>query len=312
MNVKIQHRHVDVTRALQSLIDRNSRKIQRFLPTFNSHDLDLHINLEKLPRRQQHHTVLVLTMPQSTIRVEAMENSSATCVLRSLAELLRRVKKFKSQRNRERFWSREAISSAGTPSAETTRELKNAINYNLDQVEQYVQREVYYHSVIESLPTGFLESQAVLDEVFVKVSSKVDSRPEEISLQQWMFQVARSDVRNRVQSARSSLNESHIEERVPKSSQWEDEAQDFHQPDEVLHLEDLIRDENSVTPEELLVREETQEKLHDSVAQLPGSVRESFVLFCLEGFNSDEVAMITGKDPQKVLRDVKRPVRRCI
>ena len=99
-----------------------------------------------------------------------------------------------------------------------------------------------------------------------------------------MFQVARSAVRNCVQSARSSLNESHFGERVPKSSQWEDEAQDFHQPDEVLHLEDLIRDENSVTPEELLVREETQEKLHDSVAQLPGSVRESFVLIVFGGF----------------------------
>jgi DNA-directed RNA polymerase specialized sigma24 family protein len=89
-------------------------------------------------------------------------------------------------------------------------------------------------------------------------------------------------------------------------SQWEDEEQNFHQPDEVLHLEDLIRDERSVTPEELLVREETQEKLHNSVAQLPSSIRESFVLFCLEGFNSDEVAMIAGKDPGEVLRDVEQ------
>jgi DNA-directed RNA polymerase specialized sigma24 family protein len=73
-----------------------------------------------------------------------------------------------------------------------------------------------------------------------------------------------------------------------------------------MRLEDLIRDEHSVSPEEILAREEAQEKLYESVAQLPGSVRESFVLFCLEGFNSDEGAMITGKDSAQVLEEVER------
>lgn len=306
MNVKIQNRHVNLTEALERLIDRHSRKIQKLLPTFASQDLDLHINLEKLPRGQQYHTVLVLTMPQSTIRVEEMKNDPAPCVLGAFAELLRRVKKFKSQLNRERFWKREAIPSAEIPSVETTRELENAINHNLDQVEQYIQRELYHHSVMNSIPAGLLESQAVLDEVFLEVSSSVSARPEHISLQQWMFQIARSAVRNRIEGVQRTLTEAHVGEKVPAFSQWEDEEQDFHQPDEVLHLEDFIRDEHSVSPEELLVREEVQEKLHNAVAQLPSSIRESFVLFCLEGFNSDEVAMITGKDPGEVLRDVEK------
>ncbi len=306
MNVKIQNRNVDVTEGLERLIDRNSRKIQKLFPTFASQDLDLHINLEKLPRGRQYHTVLVLTMPQSAIRVEGMENDSITCVLHAFAELLRRVKKFKSQLNRERFWSRDAIPSAEMPSAETTRELENAINSNLDQVERYIQREAYHHCIGAGISPGLLEKQAVLDEVFLEVSSTADSRPENISLQQWMFQIARSAVRDRVESVQSTLDESHVQERVPAVSQWEDEEQDFHQPDEVLHVEDLIRDQNSVTPEEVLAREEVQEQLHHSIAQLSGSVRESFVLFCLEGFNSDEVAMVTGKEPEEVLKEVEQ------
>ena len=55
-----------------------------------------------------------------------------------------------------------------------------------------------------------------------------------------------------------------------------------------------------------LEREEVQEQLHHSIAQLSGSVRESFVLFCLEGFNSDEVAMVTGKEPEEVLKEVEQ------
>ncbi|MEE8348521.1 MAG: HPF/RaiA family ribosome-associated protein [Acidobacteriota bacterium] len=306
MNVNIQTHHVNVTEVLERLMGRHSRKIEKILPTFASEDLDLHITLKKLPRGQQYHTVLVLTMPQNTIRVEEMKKDPASCVLASFAELLRRVKKFKSQLNREKFWSREAIPSAEPSPVSPLRELENAINNNLDQVEQYIQREIYHRSVTNGIPAGLLESQAVLDEVFVEVSSKAGSRPENLSLQQWMFQIARSALQNRIEGILSRLDESHIEEAAPVSSQWEDEEQAFHQPDEVLHLGDVIRDEHSVTPEELLAREEVQEKLSSSVAQLPNSIRESFVLFCLEGFNSDEVAMITGKGPDDVLRDVEQ------
>ncbi len=57
--------------------------------------------------------------------------------------------------------------------------------------------------------------------------------------------------------------------------------------------------------EEILARAEAVEKLQKEIANLPSSVRESFVLFSLEGFNSDETAMITGKEPADVLTEVE-------
>ena len=306
MNIKIQNRHLDVTKTLERLIDRHSRKVQKILPTFASQDLDLHISLEKLPRAMQYHTVLVLTMPQNTIRVEEMETNPAPCVLRAFEELLRKVKKFKSQLNRERFWRKEATPKMETPSADTTRELEDAINHNLDQVENYIRRELYHHLVTNSIPPGLLQTHALLDEVFLEVSSKASSKPENVPLEQWMFQMARSVVNRRIGSLEKTREEPHVEERAPVNSRWEDEELDFHQPDEVLHLEDLMRDEHSVTPEELLIREEAQQDFHNAIAHLPGSIRESFILFYLEGFNSDEVAMITGKNPGEVLEDVEK------
>ncbi|MDA2933823.1 sigma-70 family RNA polymerase sigma factor, partial [Acidobacteria bacterium AH-259-D05] len=301
-----QNRHLHVTKTLDRLIDRHSRKVQKILPTFASRDLDLHIKLEKLPRGKQYHSVLVLTMPQNAIRVEEIESNPAICVLRSFEELLRKVKKFKSQLNRERFWRKETTPRRETPSADTTRELENAINHNLDQVENYIRRELYHHVVTNNIPPGLLQTQALLDEVFLEVSSKVSSKPENVPLEQWMCQIARSAVNRRIESVQKTRNEPHVEERAPVNPRWEDEELNFHQPDEVLHLEDLIRDEHSVTPEELLVREEAQEEFHNAIARLSGAIRESFILFCLEGFNSDEVAMITAKNPGQVLEDVEK------
>ena len=50
MNLKIQRRHLRVTEALKRLIDRHANQLEKILPTFTSRDLDLHINLERLPR----------------------------------------------------------------------------------------------------------------------------------------------------------------------------------------------------------------------------------------------------------------------
>ena len=306
MNLKIQNRHLEVTQSLERLIDRQSRKLQKILPTFASHDLDLHVTLEKLPRGKQYHTVLVLNMPQNAMRVEEMENNPATSVIRAFEELLRKIKKFKSRLNRERFWQKQAGAPTHISSSQNKRELENAINQNLDQLENYIQRELYHQALVENIPVGLFQAQALLDEVFLEVTSKTAARPENIPLEQWMFQIARERVKNRIHDWRAACEEPHVEETARTSSRWDDEVLNFYQPDEVLRLEDLLRDEHSTTPEELLAQEEVREQLQEAIARLPSSVRESFVLFALEGFNSDETAMIMGKDPSEVLEDVEK------
>ncbi|MDA2929565.1 HPF/RaiA family ribosome-associated protein [Acidobacteria bacterium AH-259-O06] len=306
MNLKIQNRHWEVTQSLERLIDRQSRKLQKILPTFASHDLDLHVTLEKLPRGKQYHTVLVLNMPQNAMRVEEMENNPTTSVIRAFEELLRKIKKFKSRLNRERFWQKQAGVLTHISSSKNKRELENAINQNLDQLENYIRRELYHQVLVENIPVGLVQAQALLDEVFLEVTSKTAARPENIPLQQWMFQIARERVRNRIHDWQAACEELHVEETAKTSSRWDDEVLNFYQPDEVLRLEDLLRDEHSTTPEELLAREEVQEQLQEAIVRLPSSIRESFVLFALEGFNSDETAMIMGKDPSEVLEDVEK------
>ncbi len=305
MNLQIHSRHFRVSKSLKRLIERRSRQVQKILPTFAPRDLDLHINLEKLTRGKQYHTMLVLIMPQNTLRVEEMKGNPATSVLRAFDELVLRVKKYKSRLNRERFWQRGPGPPRQTHPTREKYELENVIDQNLVKLENYIRRELHHQRLIENIPEGVLQTQALVDEVFLDVSSRASSRPENLPLTEWMFQRARVAVRKRIQDLLKTRDEPHVEETVPASSKWEDEELDFHQPDEVLHLGDLITDEHSVSPEEVLAQEEAVESLQKEIASLPGSIRESFVLFSLEGFNSDETAMITGKRPADVLSEVE-------
>ena len=184
MNLKIQLRHLKVTEALKRLIDVHANKVEEILPTFTSRDLDLHISLERLPRGKQFHAVLVMTMPQNQIRVESMENYPTTSVLRAFDELLRRIKKFKSQLNRESLWKKEPVSEGRKSRTYKTRVLENAINQNLDKLEKYIRRDLLHRALIEDVPIGLLQARAFVDEVFLEVTSRVMDRPEALPLDQ--------------------------------------------------------------------------------------------------------------------------------
>ena len=100
MNVRLQGRHLEFDPRLQGLIGKQSAKVRKLLPTFKPHDLDLHVAVEILPRGHQCETILVLTVPQTAIRVRETADSPSTSITGAFHELLRRVQKFKSKLSR--------------------------------------------------------------------------------------------------------------------------------------------------------------------------------------------------------------------
>ena len=155
------------------------------------------------------------------------------------------------------------------------------------------------------MPPGFLEPHALVDDVFLQVRANYLSKPASLSLEQWIFQVVRETLHQQLEEIEVHRDEPHMEENAAQVEGWEDEQLNFYQPDESLMVEDLLRDGQSSNPEEIMAKDEVEEQLHRSIAQLPKPLRESFVLFALEGFTSDEVAMMTGKSADEVVKDVE-------
>ncbi len=270
MNLKIQHRNFDIPQTVQRLIERKAQKVQKMLPTFSNDTLDLHVTLEKLPRGSQYGAVVVLTIPQTAIRVEEMADNPTGSVQASFDELLRKIKKFKSQLSREKFWQRQPET---TPRIRTegVREFENLINQNLDKIQNYVRRELFHKSLAHNIPPGILQPEAVVDEVFLLMSSQEKAKPGSMSLEQWMYQVAREQIDRRLDEL--DRDAPHIEDSTPQAKpHWEDEVLNFYQPDEALKLEDVLSDKTGGNPELLMANfEKITHHLRDKLQKTPGS-----------------------------------------
>lgn len=304
MNVKIRNRNFDLLPPHEKVVNRQVTKVRKLLPSFPPEVVELDVGIEKLVRGNQFKTVLTLTIPQRVIRAEEIEDNPSGSIIRAFDELVRRLKRFKSQLSREQLWHRQTARVEFSPQV-LTRDVEESISANLEKIENYIRRELYHFVLVGQVPPGIVEPQALVDEVFLEVSARSKAKPTNLSQEQWMFQLARNRVQARIRELEEHRDEAHIEEDAVRQSRWEDEDLNFYQPDENLRVEDLLPDGNGENPEEILAREEVEEQLRKGVALLPGGVRESFVLFALEGFTSDEVAMITGKEPARVLADVE-------
>jgi RNA polymerase sigma factor (sigma-70 family) len=305
MNIKIHTRNLDLLKTHQKLIDRHCAKIRKMLPTFAPDTVDLDVNLEKLPRGSQYQTGVVLALPQRVIRVEEIEDNPTASLVLAFTELRRRVKRFKSQLNRERLWRKAELEAPASTPSPAARQLEGEAGEHIEKIENYVRREIYHQVLMGVLPPGLIEPQSIVDDVYVRVTSLPEARPAGLTTEQWMFQVARNLLRGRMREIEERRDESHMEEPARPERQWDDEDLNFHQPDESLRLEDLLKDASAYNPEELLSQDESEDRLQLAVAALPPSVRESLVLFALEGFTSDEVAMMTSKKSAQVLDDVE-------
>ena len=308
MNVKIQKRNMHLSPNLQRLIGRQCAKVRRILPTFAPQDLHLHVTIEKKPR-SQYETALVLTVPQTSIRTEEIEVNPSTSILRAFHELVRRIKRFKSHLGHEHTRHHGPLQTVENLSTDRLLDLETAINNNLEKLQNYIRRELYSQVVQRNLSPGLIEVAAIVDEVFLEVSARAAEQPHDLSLEQWMFQLAHQKLRERLNDLQAHQEDSSIEEPSAVDSRWDDEILNFFQPDESLRLEDLLVDKSSTNPEELIEGEEAEQLIHQLVAQLSDSIRESFVLFAIEGFGADEVAMITGKPSSQILQDVENARR---
>jgi len=293
MNIKMQHKNVALDRQVRSLIERRAKKARRMLPSYRSPDLDLHVNLEQKSSSRQFEATLVLTTPQTSIRVRDTEASVQASVTRAFDELLRKINKFKSQLNREKFWHRDVNRSQGFEVGADQRELEESININLDRVENYIRRELFYLAISEPFSPESIQPQEVVDQVFYEVSSHLENRPADLTLERWMFRLAHRSVRERAGEARkkSTGHTSEIDS--------EQEIFNYYHPHEDVRFSELLLQEGC-SKKAIGQMKDLDERIEAFIGHLSEPMREAFALNVLEGFEAQEVATITGQNPAEI------------
>lgn len=185
------------------------------------------------------------------------------------------------------------------------------VNANLKRLERFVDRELRYRVAADQIRESQITREEVIDELIVSALSRDEEKPDELSLESWFYRLALSAIRGlghaNADTGNVSLNAPAGIQNVTGS---DENLLQYHQPDDSLQEENVIRDQNVRTPEEIVASEEMVAQLDFVLHEVNAEDREAFVLFALEGFTVGEIAKITDKSPDRLRKSIQHARQR--
>jgi RNA polymerase sigma factor (sigma-70 family) len=191
--------------------------------------------------------------------------------------------------------------SAGKSNIETW------LSANLRNLEEYVDRELEFQISADRIREGQITREEVIDEVIVSALSQENGTAQFLSLESWFHRLALQAVRRLIaanaDTANISLDAPAGEQNVTGS---DENFMQYHQPDDTLAEENIIRDQSVRTPEEIFAGDEMVAQLDIVLHEVRTEDREAFVLYTLEGFTVDEISRLAGRTPDQVRESIQR------
>lgn len=138
-----------------------------------------------------------------------------------------------------------------------------------------------------------IEPDDIVANVYLEAVEQAGTAPVARAFYTWLRRIARREVRDAVLAldARMTRETSIYNTVVEVEEDW---------PAEISELIDLLADPDAPVPEDILVRQETQQVLGRVLARLPEQWRETFLMIVVDGWGRDEIAAVEGIAPDEV------------
>jgi RNA polymerase sigma factor (sigma-70 family) len=337
MNVHVSYKAgktPDVEREFQHQLQKLERRLQIFKPDL----VHLHATLEQENNRSASMT-LNLRLPSGQVTAQRTAENALAVVKSSFADLLVQVTKHKDLLRGH--WARKSIrreSSVGAtkmplpmdplaaraektihaephfsePHISATKtdgaasaNLEMWLGANLRALEEFIDQELNFQVESEQVRQDQITREEVIDEVIVSALSHEDSRTQLLSLESWFHRLAVQAIRRLIHINADTANISlDAPAGVQNVTGSDENVLQYHQPDDSLPEESVIRDESVRTPEEIMAGDEMVAQLDVVLRGVQLQDREAFVLFTLEGFTVDEISRLAGRPPDQVRQSI--------
>ncbi len=308
MNVHISYKTAkapDVEREFQRHIEKLQKRLQVFRPEL----IHLHGIVEKGSARGDISVALNLRLPSGQMATQRAEATAVAAVKESFADLFKQLSRHKDllrggRHHRGRHGNGEAESPAESEDAPIagSAEIHAYVNAGLGRLERYIERELRYRVTNGQLEPDQVTAEEVVDEVVASALSKGEHRPENLTLERWLYRLAILSIRALGAGSSEPPAAVHLEDSARRRNVLasdEPELQ-FHQPDEMLLTESVIADTRIETPEEIASSDELVARVEKALLSAPLEDREAFILFAVENFTLEEVAAITARSDEQV------------
>lgn len=210
----------------------------------------------------------------------------------------------KAQPQTHRVISAEMKPAAQTDNA-AVADVELWLGANLRKLEEFIDQELNFQIESDKIREDQITREEVIDEVIVSALSHEGGKRELLSPESWFHRLALQAIRRLIHdnadTATISLDAPAGIQNVTGS---DENVLQYHQPDDSLPEESIIRDESVRTPEEIMAGDEMVAQLDLVLGGVKAGDREAFVLYTLEGFTVDEISRLAGRSAEQVRQSI--------
>ena len=337
MNVHFSYR-ADRTPDLENEINQQIQKLTKRMRVFRPELVHLHGDIAPGSSKRNGGTSvsLNLRMPSGQIAATSIAEQPVSAVKDAFHDLIKQFNAHKDHLRNRRNWNRrtapqvhgaafEATVAAIKPEeaergqARAAEEMKQQesptatdgdvrlyLNTNMRNLERFVRRQLRLRTTAGDVPARLVSPEEVLDETVATALDENSQHPDLMSIEQWLYRIAIQAV-DVVAERNRGEDGYHLE--APGGEQnvtGSDESYlQFHQPDDVMLVEDFIPDRSFSNPEQIAYSRESIGQVASALACLLPSDRDAFVLYALEGFTPAEIARISERSEEEVMKSVR-------
>lgn len=179
------------------------------------------------------------------------------------------------------------------------------LSANLRKLEEFIDQELRFQVEADRIREDQITREEVLDEVIVSALSQEDGRTQLLSPESWFHRMALQAIRRLIHDNADTANISlDAPAGIQNVTGSDENVLQYHQPDDSLPEESIIRDENVRTPEEIMAGDEMVAQLDIVLREVRSNDREAFVLYTLEGFTVDEISRLAGRPAEQVRQSI--------
>ena len=179
------------------------------------------------------------------------------------------------------------------------------LSANLRKLEEFIDQELNFQVESDQIREDQITREEVIDEVIVSALSHEGGKKELLSPESWFHRLALQAIRRLIHDNADTANISlDAPAGIQNVTGSDENVLQYHQPDDSLPEESIIRDESVRTPEEIMAGDEMVAQLDVVLRGVKTSDREAFVLYTLEGFTVDEISRLAGRSAEQVRQSI--------
>lgn len=319
MNVHVSYKAFktpDSERQINVQIEKLRKRLQVFRPEL----VHLHVTLEQNSAREGVSVSLNLRLPSGQMAASHSGVTPIIAVKAAFDDLQEQLAKHKARLREKYRWPRprrgglartptqvpfeQTMASVKLPEISGT-DISTWVDANLSRLTRFAQRELRYREVNGQLRPNLVSPEEVVGETIVTALGYSADKPDRLALEPWLYRLAMRCIDDLVQKAEPEAAV-YLDQGVRQPNvQASDEAQlQFHQPDETMVTQDNIPDRNTATPEQIAYSDEMIAMVEVALLGVQGEDREAFLLFGIEGFSPEEIAMIGDRTVEEVRNSI--------